>query len=432
MSSRAEVWLWGTPIGAILLADDDRVASFQYDPAFLDSGIEVSPIEMPLDKRVYRFPGLSQESFSGLPGLLADSLPDRYGTALINAWLATRGRQPGEFDAVERLCYLGQRGMGALEFKPALGPRPTTSHVLDVEALVELAAEVLAQRSDLSTKLSGKREAMREILRVGTSAGGARAKALIALDPTTEEVRSGQIPGDSNFQYWILKFDGVDDETRDLGKSKGYGAVEFVYSRMARRAGIEMTECRLLEEGGRRHFMTRRFDRDGEGNKLHMQSLAALAHLDFEQPGANSYEQAFQTIRRLGLPQEAMVEQFRRMVFNVIGRNQDDHVKNIAFLMDRTGRWSLSPAFDVVYAYNPRGEQTWRHQMSINGRSDAFTIEDLHSVGRLAGLKRGQATEIIDQVTEAVASWPLLADETGLDQDRIERIASTHRLNLGR
>lgn len=432
MSSLAEVWLWGTRIGIVSLADDDPTANFEYDPAFLESGIEVSPIEMPLDRRVYRFPGLSQESFSGLPGLLADSLPDHYGNALINAWLATQGRQPEDFNAVERLCYIGQRGMGALEFKPAIGPKPTTSHLLDVEALVELAAEVLARRSGLSINLSGKREAMREILRVGTSAGGARAKALIALDPRTEEVRSGQLPSDSGFQYWILKFDGVDDETRDLGRSKGYGVVEFVYSQMARRAGIEMTECKLLEEGDRRHFMTRRFDRDDEGNKLHVQSLAALAHLDFEQPGANSYEQAFALIRRLGLAQEAMVEQFRRMVFNVVGRNQDDHVKNIAFLMDRRGLWSLSPAYDVVYAYNPDGRQTRRHQMSINGKSDDFTSEDLQDIARLAGLKRGQATEIIDQVTEAVRSWPLLAREAGLEKGRIDRIAAAHRLNLKR
>lgn len=431
MSSLAEVWLWGSRIGVVSLVDDDPTASFEYDRGFLERGIEVAPLQMPLGRRVYRFPSLSEEGFSGLPGLLADSLPDRYGHALIDAWLATRGRKPADLDPVERLCYVGQRGMGALEFKPATGPKPTTSHVLDVEALVELAAEVLAHRSDLSTRLSGKREAMREILRVGTSAGGARAKALIALDPRTEEVRSGQLPGDSGFQYWILKFDGVDDETRDLGRSRGYGVVEFVYSQMARQAGIEMTECRLLEEGGRRHFMTRRFDRDEEGNKLHMQSLAALAHLDFELPGANSYEQAFHTIRQLGLPQQAMVEQFRRMVFNVVGRNQDDHVKNIAFLMDRTGRWSLSPAYDVVYADNPPGKQTWRHQMSINGKSDDFTSEDLHDVARLAGLKRGQATKIIDEVTDAVAGWPHLAREAGLEPSRIGRIAAAHRLDLG-
>jgi serine/threonine-protein kinase HipA len=273
---------------------------------------------------------------------------------------------------------------------------------------------------------------MREILRVGTSAGGARAKALIALDPQTEEVRSGQLPSDSGFQYWILKFDGVEDKTRDLGKSRGYGTVEFVYSQMARRAGIEMAECRLLEEGGRRHFMTRRFDRDGNGNKLHMQSLAALAHLDFNQPGANSYEQAFQVIRRLALPQWAMVEQYRRMVFNIAGRNQDDHVKNISFLMDRGGHWSLSPAYDVVYAYNPQGRQTHRHQMSVNGKTDGFERGDLDAVARLAGLKRGEAEQIIGEVTEAIASWSRLAEEAGLEKSRIDRIAATHRLDLGR
>jgi len=387
---------------------------------------------MPLDRRIYRFPALSEESFNGLPGLLADSLPDRYGNALINAWLESRGRKPADLDPVERLCYLGQRGMGALEFRPATGPKPTTSHLLDVEALVELAAEILAKRSNLSTSLSGKREAMREILRVGTSAGGARAKALIALNPQTEEVRSGQLPGSSGFQYWILKFDGVDDETRDLGKSKGYGVIEWAYSQMARQAGIEMTECRLLKEGGRRHFMTRRFDRDEEGNKLHMQSSAALAHLDFELPGANSYEQAFQTIRWLELPQQAMVEQFRRMVFNIVARNHDDHVKNIAFLMDRTGQWSLSPAYDVIYAYNPTGRWTSQHQMSANGKRDGFTREDLRQVGAMASLKRGQADQIYGEVVEAVRAWPELAAAADVEEERIELIRNAHRLDLPR
>jgi len=432
LSSLAEVWLWGSRIGVVSLGDDDPTASFEYDPAFLERGIEVAPLQMPLDRRIYRFPALSEESFNGLPGLLADSLPDRYGNALINAWLESRGRKPADLDPVERLCYLGKRGMGALEFKPATGPKPTTSHVLDVEALVELAAEILARRSNLSTKLSGKREAMREILRVGTSAGGARAKALIALDPRTEEVRSGQLPGNSGFQYWILKFDDVDDETRDLGKSKGYGVIECVYSQMARRAGIEMTDCRLLEEGGRRHFMTRRFDRDVDGKKLHMQSLAALAHLDFELPGANSYEQAFQTIKWLELPQQAMVEQFRRMVFNIVARNQDDHVKNIAFLMDRTGQWSLSPAYDVIYAYNPTGRWTSQHQMSANGKRDGFTREDLRQVGEMASLKRGQAEQIYAEVVDAVRSWPDLAAAADIEEERIELIRDAHRLDLPR
>jgi serine/threonine-protein kinase HipA len=434
MSTVAEVKLWGTSIGAVSLGED-AVATFEYAPDFAPSGIEVSPLTMPLAAgHKYRFPALSDESFTGLPGLLADSLPDRYGNALIDAWLAKNGRGPEDFNAVERLCYIGQRGMGALEFKPGLGPKPSSSHRLDVEALVELAAEVLAERGDLAASLQHpeKQTALREILQVGTSAGGARAKALIALDPKTEEVCSGQSDVPPGFEHWILKFDGIEEQTRDLGTAKEYGVVEWVYSRMARAAGIEMTECRLLEDGERRHFMTRRFDRDQGGDKLHMQSLAALAHLDFNQPGANSYEQAFQTIRRLDLPQEAAVEQFRRMVFNVVARNQDDHVKNIAFLMDRRGRWSLSPAFDMVYAYNPEGRQTRQHQMSINGKRDGFTVADLREIGELARLKRGQTEEILAEVTEAVETWAELASFQGLDDGRIERIAAAHRLALPR
>ncbi|HEX6667367.1 MAG TPA: type II toxin-antitoxin system HipA family toxin [Solirubrobacterales bacterium] len=433
MNSHAEVHLWGRQIGAVTLADASAAASFEYEPSFLASGIEVAPIEMPLAAGpVFRFPALARESFSGLPGLLADSLPDRYGNALINAWLATRGRRPKSFDAVERLSYVGQRGMGALEFRPARGPKPSTSHKIDVEALVELAGEVLANREGLATSLQreGRREALREILRVGASAGGARAKALIAFDSGTEEVRSGQLEADARFEYWILKFDGVEDGTRDLGNSRGYGVVEWVYSKLASRAGIEMSECRLLEEGGRSHFMTRRFDRGPSGTKIHMQSLAALAHLDFNQAGAHSYEQAFQTIRELGLPHEASVQQFRRMVFNIVARNQDDHVKNIAFLMDRRGRWSLSPAFDVVYAHNPEGSQTRWHQMSLGGKRDDFTVEDLRRVGELAALKRGQAEEILAEVTAAVEAWPQLARDAGLDKPRIERIRRDHRLRL--
>lgn len=432
MSSLATVWLWDSQVGAVSLPEDGVIAAFEYDPEFAQSGVEIAPLAMPLvANRPYAFPGLAYETFSGLPGLLADSLPDRFGRALIDAWLASRGREPDSFDAVERLCYVGERGMGALELRPALGPKATTSHALDVAALAELAEEVVSQRAELKVTLAGKREAMREMLRVGTSAGGARAKALIALNPKTGEVRSGQLPADSDFEYWILKFDGVDDSTRELGNSRGYGVVEWVYSQLAQRAGIEMSECRLLEEGGRRHFMTRRFDRDQRGEKLHMQSLGALEHLDYELAGAHSYEQAFLAMRRLRLPVEARVQQFRRMVFNVVARNQDDHVKNIAFLMDREGRWSLSPAFDVVYAHNPgRGRQTRLHQMSINGKRDGFTVEDLREVADVITLKRGAANHILAEVTEAVSAWPEMADRAGLGEERIERIRRDHRLAL--
>ncbi len=433
MSTLAEVRLWGSRIGALSLADGERAAGFEYDEAFAASGIEVAPLLMPLAaSRAYRFPGLAIESFGGLPGLLADSLPDRYGNALIDAWLATRGRTPESFNSVERLCYIGRRGMGALEFKPARGPRPAKSHVVDVEALVELAAEVMARREDLAVSLArpGKREALREILRVGSSAGGARPKALIALDPESGEVRSGQLDAEPGFEHWILKFDGVDDKSRDLGATRGYGAIELAYSWMARRAGIEMSECRLLEEGDRRHFMTRRFDRTADGDKLHMQSLAALAHLDLNQPGASSYEQAFQVIHRLGLSHDATAQQFRRMAFNVVARNQDDHVKNIAFLMDRAGEWSLSPAFDLVYSYNPAGRWTAQHQMSINGRLDRFTVADLRAAAEPARLKRGQAERILGEVVDAVRAWPELAAEAGVDEERAAEIGATHRLRL--
>jgi len=435
VSTTAEVRLWGRAIAAVTLDDDAATAAFEYTPEFAKSGIEVSPLRMPLRPlHLYRFPALAEASFRGLPGLLADSLPDRYGNALIDAWLATQGREAGDLNPVERLCYIGRRGMGALEFAPAIGPRPIESHVVDVEALVELASEVLAAKADLAASLKKQRKqaALREILRVGTSAGGARAKALIALDPKTLEVRSGQLEAEPGFEHWILKFDGIEDSTRDLGVSRGYGAIELAYSEMAKKAKIEMTECRLLEEGGRRHFMTKRFDRTSEGSKLHMQSLAALAHLDFRQPGVNAYEQAFQVIRALGLPREATEQQFRRMVFNVVARNQDDHVKNIAFLMDRHGEWSLSPAFDVVYVYNPAGRWTSQHQMSINGKRDGFTREDLRRVGEVASLKRGQADQIHDEVLRAVKTWPELAAKAEIEEERVEQIRSVQRLDLPR
>jgi serine/threonine-protein kinase HipA len=431
----AEVRLWDTTIGAILLEDGARVAVFEYDPAFASSGIEVAPLQMPLEPgRRYRFPGLNSDSFHGLPGLLADALPDRYGHALIDAWLASQGRAPGSADPVERLCYIGNRGIGALEFRPARGPAAPGVHDLDIAALVELANDVLSDRAKLLASLAkGEREqAMRDILSVGTSAGGARAKALIAYNPSTQQVRSGQLALGAGFEHWLLKFDGVSgDQSREvLTDPQGYGAIELAYAHMAGAAGIEMSECRLLEENGRRHFMTRRFDRDERGGKRHMQSLAALAHLDFAQPGANAYEQAFAVIRTLGLGAEAAEQQFRRMAFNVVARNQDDHVKNIAFLMDQRGDWTLSPAFDVAYAYNPSGDWTATHQMSLAGKRDSFTREDFDTVGRLAALKRGASRRILDEAIAAVADWPQRAADVHVDAHHIRRIAATLRLNI--
>lgn len=433
MSTLAEVRLWGRTIGAVSLEDGNPHAAFQYDPAFAGSGIEVSPLTMPLGPQIYRFPALPLPTFHGLPGLLADSLPDRFGNALIDTWLATQGRRPESFNAVERLCYTATRGMGALEFAPVLGPRARSAQKIEIDALVALASEVLGRRHDLQGSFADpeRKAALNDILRVGTSAGGARAKAIIAWNPQTDEVRSGQIAAGPGFGYWLLKFDGVTgNKDKELEDPKGYGVIEYAYSLMARAAGIAMSECRLLEENGRRHFMTRRFDRLAGGEKLHMQSLCALAHYDFNQAGAYSYEQAFLAIRQLGLPMEATEEQFRRMAFNIVARNQDDHVKNIAFLMDRQGRWSLAPAFDVVYAYNPSGDWTAMHQMSINGRRDEFTMSDVRRAGEAATLKRGRVDEVFAEVSSAVGRWPELAAEAGVPDERVQEIRETHRLTL--
>ena len=429
----AAVELWGTRIGAVALTDSNGVASFEYEPSFLASGIQLAPLMMALAARVYSFPELQRRTFRGLPGLLADSLPDRFGNNLINAWLARQGRTPESFDAVERLCYSGQRGMGALEFKPVQGPSAQTSGAIQIAELVALASEILSQQQGLATSFQGpeREEALQTILRVGTSAGGARAKALIVWNASTGEVRSGQLEAPPGFSHWLLKFDGVSgNKDRELEDPQGYGLIELAYSRMARAAGITMTDCRLLEENGRQHFMTRRFDRDDAGNKLHMQSLGALAHFDYNEPGSYSYEQAFLVMRQLQLPMQALEEQYRRMVFNLIARNQDDHVKNIAFLMDRDGQWSLSPAFDITWSFNPAGDWTATHQMSVNGKRDQFTRADLLAVGRSAQLKRGRAEAIAEEVIAAVRDWPLYAAEANVREESCSQIQASHRLNL--
>lgn len=429
----AEVRLWGRTIGAVSQDDARSAAAFEYDPAFTESGIQLSPLVMPLNKQVWQFPSLPRETFHGLPGLLADSLPDRFGNALIDAWLATQGRKPETFSAVERLCYVGTRGTGALEFAPVLGPKLRSATHIDVDALVELASEVLTQRTNLRGRFrdEDKAHALRDLLVVGTSAGGARAKAVIAWNPTTNEVRSGQIAAGDGFEYWLLKFDGVSgNRDKELDDPRGYGAIEYAYHLMARAAGITMNACRLLEENGRRHFMTRRFDRLAHGEKLHMQSLGALGHFDFNAAGAYSYEQALLTIRQLGLPMAAVEEQFRRMVFNVVARNQDDHVKNIAFLMNRDGAWSLAPAFDVTYSFNPSGAWTATHQMTVNGKRDEFAIDDFRACANAASMKRGRAATILDEVRSAVSEWKKFAAEAGVPARERDQIRRAHRLSI--
>jgi serine/threonine-protein kinase HipA len=435
MATVAEVRLWGRAIGAVSLEEGARTSAFQYEPAFLVSGIELAPITMPLSRRIYQFPSLPEEAFYGLPGLLADSLPDRFGNALIDAWLATQGRRPESFNAVERLCYIGVRGMGALEFAPAMGPPLQRSAKIQVDELVKLASEVLTHRASLQVSFApGRRhEGLQEMLRVGTSAGGARAKAIVAWNRDTNEVRSGQVKAPDGFDYWLLKFDGVSaNKDKELEDPKGYTVIEYAYALMAADAGIEMSESRLMEEGGRRHFMTRRFDRLSDGGKLHMQSLAALAHFDFNSAGAYSYEQAFDVIKRLGLSMRAREQQFRRMIFNVVARNQDDHVKNIAFLMDKTGAWSLSPAFDVTYAYNPTGSWTNRHQMTVNGKRNDFTREDFAAVAQAAGLKRGKHEAILSEVMDTVKEWPRYAKTAGVLGSHRDQITRNLRLKFDR
>jgi len=431
MSSIAEVRLWGRTIGAVSLDEGKDVAAFEYDTEFAQSGIEISPITMPLSNRVCTFPELLRKTFYGLPGLLADSLPDKFGHALIDAWLATQGRQPGSFNAVERLCYTGERGMGALEFSPAIGPKAHKANQIQIDQLVELASEVLTHRNNLQGSFSdaSREQALTDILRVGTSAGGARAKAVIAWNPTTNEVRSGQIPAGEGFEYWLLKFDGVKgNKDKELEDPQGYGVIEYAYYKMTRDCGIDISDCRLFEENGRQHFMTRRFDRLAAGEKLHVQSLCALAHYDFNMAGAYAYEQVLLVIRQLGLPMSVIEEQFRRMVFNIIARNQDDHVKNIAFLMDKSGTWSLSPAFDMTYSYNPAGSWTDRHQMTMNSKRDNFTMDDFKACAKAASMKRGRAEAIVREVQNVVSHWKGYAEEAGVSVTVCDKIQRALRL----
>jgi serine/threonine-protein kinase HipA len=435
----AEVLLWDRVVGALSWDAAKNVGSFEYEAGFLASKIELSPLLMPLRAGAYSFPDLPARTYKGLPGLLADALPDRFGNLLIDQWLAREGRAPAEFNPVERLCYLGARGMGGLEFRPALRGGRDVSAPLQLDALVRLANAALDRQSGLATAPSQSdadhAAALRDILRVGTSAGGARAKAVVAWNAKTGEFRSGQVAAPEGFEPWLLKFDGV-SENRDkelLADPQGYGRLEYAYHLMARAAGITMSDCRLHEENGRAHFMTRRFDRPlgpGQPRKLHLQSLCALAHYDFNAPGAYAYEQAFAVARSLGLPPSSLEELFRRAVFNVLARNQDDHTKNIAFLMAPSGRWSLAPAYDVTYSYNPAGQWTARHQMTLAGKTDDFTQDDLLTCGRSAGLKTARARHVIAAVSTAIQRWPDFASKAGVTKTWIRRVGAAHRLKL--
>ena len=426
MITYADIYLWDQHAATVAWDENYQAGSFEYTPEFANGPLDLSPLMMPVRQRqVYQFPSLPKDTFIGLPGLLADALPDAFGKALLDRWLTSVGRTFA--NPVERLCYQGKRSMGALEFVPAQDDYLEQGTKLEIDSLVEVAREVLDEKKKLDVNINeDTKEAIANIIRVGTSAGGQRAKAVIAYNEETGEVRSGQIDVPDGFSHWLLKLDGVTNA--ELGDPKHYGQIEYVYYLMAHAVGINMSECRLLEEGGRAHFMTRRFDRQNGNEKVHMQTLCGIAHYDYKMLHAYSYEQAFQVMRRLRLPYSQAEEMYRRMVFNVIARNQDDHTKNISFLMDKQGTWSLSPAYDMSWSYNPKGAWTSMHQMSINNKWDDITRDDLLAVAKNVNIKH--AREIIEQVKDGVSKWAFFATEHGIPQEMIKAIDSTLLLKL--
>jgi len=426
----AEIWIWGTLAGAVLWDESTQVGSFEFSRDFLQYGLDISPVKMPLaqGRKVFAFPELRKakgdpfDTFKGLPGLLADMLPDMYGNKLINAWLIQNGRPAESLNPVEQLCFIGERGVGALEIKPTLRSEKQKSSSLEIDSLVNIAGKILNSREDFHSSLTGEEQsALSDILKIGTSAGGARAKAVIAYNPKTGKVKSGQVKASTGFSYWIIKFDGVHDS--QFGATMGYGRVEMAYYLMAKSAGIEMSECSLLEENGRAHFMTKRFDRKDNGQKIHMQSLCGLRHFDFNQVGFYSYEQVFETMRMLRISYPEAEQLFIRMVFNVLARNCDDHTKNFAFLMDQDGKWRLSPAFDVCYAYRPGSIWVSVQSLMVNGKRDNIMESDFLEVARKMNIKKPE--EKIQSVISSVKRWKEFAEQVRVDSKLRDGIART-------
>ncbi len=429
--STATVKLWGTTIGYVSMDQAERHARFQFDPEFVNFGIEPAPICMPLRKgHIYQFRELHTRSFHGLPGMIADSLPDKYGNQLIDVWLAQIGRKPTQFNAVDRLCYTGTRGMGALEFEPSIGSETAKDKRVEISQLVELASLAFADKKTLKTKLTpgNEQSALLDILSVGTSAGGARAKAVIAYNPETKEVRSGQIDLLPKFEHWLIKFDGV-AFSGDWGMAdpSGYGLLEYSYHRMAKACGIDMMDSRIFSENGRNHFMTRRFDRNEQDGKKFVQTFAAIAHYDYYESGIHSYEQLFMAMRQLDMPQSAIEEQFRRVVFNVVGCNQDDHVKNFGFMMNRQGNWDITPAYDLCHAEG--SDYTRFHQLSINGKTDDFAMQDLKRLAKYARLPRNREKIVLEQTVDAFSKWHKMAKELDIPKTLRDHVLRTLRLS---
>ena len=418
-----EVRIWGKTVGAVALAPNLGYYAFEYDGRFVKSGIELAPLAMPLSeaREPFVFVDLPELSFKRLPAMLADALPDDFGNALIDAWMAGKGIGKLQVTPLDRLAYMGKRGMGALEFKPARTPAISSSTAIKLSRLVESARQAI--HGELGSDRLAK-AALAQIIQVGTSAGGARAKAAIAWNPATDEIRPGQFDVEPGFEHWLLKFDGMGAD-RVLGGTQDYGRIEFAYYRMACAAGIDISPCRLLEESGRAHFMTLRFDRQGN-RKHHLQSLCAMVHLDYRQKASHDYSQFLQTVSRLGLDYAALEESFRRMAFNVMAANCDDHTKNISFMLREGMRWELAPAYDVTYAYNPSGEWTWQHLMAVNGKFADISRADLLAVADRFGI--GTAPKVLKQVREAVAAWPDFAGQAGVNTTEMNRILEHHSL----
>ena len=420
-----KVKLWNQTVGALAWDTRNNLGEFQYDSAFVKQGFEISPLMMPLTGRTYRFPELSRsDTFSGLPGLLADSLPEKFGNTLMKQWLAKKGMSFAELTPVERLCYIGNRGMGALEFEPDFDMDANRLFHLDVNELVQVAQEIMNQHNHARVDLDPIEQFKRfdRLIQIGTSAGGAKAKVIISLNESTHEIMSGQGPCLPGFEHWLLKLSDV--ENTEHVSDTDIGRLEYAYYLMAVEAGISMMESRLIPDGKRSHFMTRRFDRL-DGKKLHVQSFCGIAHEDRNPPGNTHYETLFSVARKIGLGQTALEELYRRMVFNILARNQDDHSKNHGFIMDGTGSWFLSPAFDIVFSYKKGSRWVDLQQMCCNGKRDAFTRDDLLSASKAADVKNPDA--IIREVSDAIACWPDFAAKAGLEPDQMEAIRTFFR-----
>ena len=445
MQNLAEIKLWGKLVGALAYDPESQISTFEYSPEWIQRGVEIAPLRMPLSPRKYQFPNLNPETYRGLPALFSDTLPDDFGNAVINAWLAKNGRDSQSFTALERLLYIANRGMGALEFEPAISRKITVNQKLELDSLIQMAQTILDQRSNLAKSVNSintetNDDAMSALFQVGTSAGGARAKALVAINKERTELRSGQVDAPEGFEQYLLKFDGVEEHKTDsevFGDPQGYGRMEYAYYLMAKDAGINISHSELLIDGKRAHFITQRFDRGrGDSNnnrnrKKHTISLCALDHADYKKPGAYSYEQLLSVARQLRLPREDAIEIYRRMVFNVIARNHDDHTKNTGFILDSPkATWRLSPAFDLAYSYKKDSPWVNAHQMSLNSKREGFIRDDLFVVASLIGNFKKESQQIYDEVRDVVAAWQNYADKAGVFEHLALEIKKNLRLAL--